>query len=295
MSEISINLARELQITYYLSTIYFVILYYDYLLTLPAEVRLFWFRSRRARWSWPSILFFLNRYAALLGHVPFIIEVFIFPANRTVCETINKFHQFYAALSQLLGIIICAIRVSAIYNHYRPVLAFLVLLILGCIVLGLWGILSGWQQGSPVMLGLDFNIPGCNPLHSPSQSARFAVAWSGPLVFDCAVFVLTATKAFRIGRQFPGSLVRVLLRDGTLYFILLFLANLSNILMYLYAVPVQKGTNTILVNVLSTVAISRLMLNLRATHERSMLGSSRTDESASTVLRMQDLSGRSRV
>jgi len=49
------------------------ILYYDYFLTLSKEVNSFW---RAGSHSWASILFLVNRYMALLGHVPILFLVF---------------------------------------------------------------------------------------------------------------------------------------------------------------------------------------------------------------------------
>ena len=49
-----------------------VILYYEYLLTLPEEVHYFW-RKRR---TLVTILFFLNRYLNLLVNVPLILQTF---------------------------------------------------------------------------------------------------------------------------------------------------------------------------------------------------------------------------
>ena len=48
-------------------------LHYDYCLTFGTEVEHFW---KRARMSFVSILFVLNRYLGLLGPVPVIAEYF---------------------------------------------------------------------------------------------------------------------------------------------------------------------------------------------------------------------------
>ena len=55
-------------------TLFFsVALYYDYFLTIVPEYNLFWVDSRL---SWTSFLFFLNRYSALVAHVPVLIQYF---------------------------------------------------------------------------------------------------------------------------------------------------------------------------------------------------------------------------
>ena len=58
-----------------------VLLYYDYLLTLSNEVDRLWHRRPH---SWASIVFFANRYIALLGHVPFVYSVYADPCKMGV-------------------------------------------------------------------------------------------------------------------------------------------------------------------------------------------------------------------
>lgn len=48
------------------------ILYYDYALTFAREVEHFWPSPYRTG-SWVSVIFFLNRYLAIFGHIPILI------------------------------------------------------------------------------------------------------------------------------------------------------------------------------------------------------------------------------
>ncbi|KAF8055681.1 hypothetical protein FPV67DRAFT_804090 [Lyophyllum atratum] len=52
--------------------IFLVILYYDYTLTLPAEVQRFW----SSPLSWAPSFFYVNRYLALFGHIPVMIQYY---------------------------------------------------------------------------------------------------------------------------------------------------------------------------------------------------------------------------
>ncbi|KAA1473572.1 hypothetical protein DENSPDRAFT_280788 [Dentipellis sp. KUC8613] len=244
MSDLTSGQARALRTSCYLSLIYFTILYYDHLLTFSAEVRLFW--SRR-RLSWPSALFFINRYGALLGHVLCIIGEFMYSDNDEVCFTLHEFYQLYVGFLQLVIFGLCIMRVSAIYNHNRLVIGYLLVVVLASIALYCWFYASGLHQGAQLLRGRD--VVGCHLMFPQSQGARLAVPWFGVLFFDCSIFVLTTAKAFRIGRQYPLSVVRALLRDGTLCFIVLFLANFANILMCLLAPPILKSMNTLLTTV----------------------------------------------
>lgn len=48
------------------------ILYYDYFMTLPMEIERFWFIRKS---SWATFLFFANRYLAVLGYLPVILQI----------------------------------------------------------------------------------------------------------------------------------------------------------------------------------------------------------------------------
>ncbi|KAA1473571.1 hypothetical protein DENSPDRAFT_280649 [Dentipellis sp. KUC8613] len=267
MEHLTSGQARELRTSHYLSLIYFTVLFYDYLLTFSAEVHFFW--SRR-RMSWPSVLFFLNRYGALLGHIPYMIGEFMHPSNEEVCSEIHRFYQIYVGLLQLVIFGLYVIRVSAIYNNSKLVVGYLVVVIVGSIALCCWFIASDARQGAHLLRGP--GVTGCPQVYTHSQGTRPALPWTGVLLFDSSIFVLTTAKAFRIGRQYPRSIISVLLRDGTLCFIVLFLVNLANILTCLFAAPLLKSTNTLITTVMSNVAMSRMMLDLRAADEELKLG-----------------------
>ncbi|KAG6905712.1 hypothetical protein DXG01_001159, partial [Tephrocybe rancida] len=55
----------------YINLVSFTILYYDYALTLPAEIDRFW-TSRTI--SWVSVFYYLNRYLTLFGHIPVMLQ-----------------------------------------------------------------------------------------------------------------------------------------------------------------------------------------------------------------------------
>lgn len=73
------------------------LLYYDYALTLGRECSLFWSSNSFKRWG--SILFFLNRYCGVIGHVPIFVEIFIRP-DSALCHRLRVYHQFLAIVMQ---------------------------------------------------------------------------------------------------------------------------------------------------------------------------------------------------
>ncbi|KAI0271167.1 hypothetical protein BGY98DRAFT_204449 [Russula aff. rugulosa BPL654] len=97
--------------------------------------------------------------------------------------------------------------------------------------------------------------------HPCHRGRSTAVAWAGALAFDTVIFFLTLYKAFKIGRGV--KLLHVIVRDGTMYFSALSLMNLGNIMNLLFAPPLLKTSITSYANVLATILVNRLVLNLR--------------------------------
>jgi hypothetical protein len=85
-----------------ITTYRLALLYYDYTLTFEREYRLFW--SRRNIKQWGYILFFLNRYCGILGHVPVIVEMFPLPKSSlySICKPVNSYHQVLAVMMQTI-------------------------------------------------------------------------------------------------------------------------------------------------------------------------------------------------
>ena len=54
---------------------FLVMLYYDYLLTLPREIQFLW--PPHNRQSWFTLAFFLNRYIPIIGVLPIAVSYFI--------------------------------------------------------------------------------------------------------------------------------------------------------------------------------------------------------------------------
>ena len=57
------------------------VLHYDHFLTLQLEYKLFWLR----KFSWVSVLYYLNRYAAIVASVTMTVEMFVSLSDK-VCQ-----------------------------------------------------------------------------------------------------------------------------------------------------------------------------------------------------------------
>ncbi|EMD34836.1 hypothetical protein CERSUDRAFT_86285 [Gelatoporia subvermispora B] len=244
--------AVQLDTNRYLAVFSFVILYYDYCLTFPMEVDRFWLSRRKI--SWGSSFFFLVRYLSIFGHVPVIFQVFWPSYSPKPCLNLQMYHQLFSVILQVLVGVLLIMRTYALYQRSRKILWLLIAVASGVIAVGCWATLAK-HPDSPI-IPLDV---GCTTsLSTIHIFADFTAAWSGMLVFDLVVFLLTLVKCIKLGRGNARTLLDIFVRDGEC----MAGANLSNILTFIVS-PLIKGVTTIFTNIVSATLISRLMLNLR--------------------------------
>ncbi|KAL5498712.1 hypothetical protein ACEPAH_2067 [Sanghuangporus vaninii] len=247
-------------VNYYLSLIAFAILYYDYLLTFEEEVRFFW---RRRKANSVTILFFLNRYLSIFGVIPVILQSFRSWSDKG-CDALQKFHQFFSVLVQIIVGIILIIRTYALYERNVKIAIIMAIFAFIVVCIGVWAILG---KSSVVEGPFDLSyMLGCHPLIAREGAIRLAAAWGGLLLFDSVIFTLTLVKAIAIWKLGTRRLFHVLVRDGTIYYLVLAMANLSNILTFLIGEPALRGVSTTFANAISVTMLSRLMLNLQNPH-----------------------------
>ncbi|KAJ3877263.1 hypothetical protein F5051DRAFT_453202 [Lentinula edodes] len=110
---------------------------------------------------------------------------------------------------------------------------------------------------------------GTIPSFSDTQGLHLAYLWIGIFVFDLCVFSLTLWKTYCIykdGYMMSRGIGTVVMRDGLMYFGIITLATLANILAFAFGTEFTKGLLPIFSNIISSVMMSRLMLNLREGH-----------------------------
>lgn len=258
--------ASQLNANNYVEVASFAILYYDYFLTIGVEIERFW---KRTPWSLAAILFYLNRYVVLLGYIP-IMVFFIAPQilQRTnSCHAFEIFIQYHLAATHVVISSILVVRTSAIYKDTRWVRLTLVITVIlmtinGCIE---WYFIN--KGHTDELIFPDGSRVGCVNLYSKAQGIELACIWGGLFVLDLMVVVLTIRKTVVLVRDCPGSvnLWANLMRDGAMYFGILSVTNLANILMLVLASPILKSMLPPFINVIASSMMARLMLNLRDT------------------------------
>ncbi|KAJ7429734.1 hypothetical protein B0H11DRAFT_2141412 [Mycena galericulata] len=259
------EIQTQLNSSYYFSAISFTILFYDYFLTFHWETSRYW----NTKITWPMGLFFANRYGTLLGNIPIVFQSFWttpgtphklranYPSLFSRCRLLNTYHQFFIVVMQAIGAAVLILRTYALYGRNNRVLILMVVVFAAVVGVSIWGTLSSGKAAS--------NVPdlllyiGCTYEITHAQSIGLVIAWASLGGFDCMIFFLTLYRALSQWHFTGLKLITVLLRDGT-FINVMAISNLSNILTF---VGHTRGVATTFTNIISSIMISRLMLNLR--------------------------------
>ncbi|KIY65996.1 hypothetical protein CYLTODRAFT_399460 [Cylindrobasidium torrendii FP15055 ss-10] len=269
----------DLRVAQYLNLVAFVVLYYDWIITLGQEISRMWTIDNV---SFSVVGYYLNRYVCLLGHIPVVLQFFVnmepgeqktklcvstICSLKTInlryrrCHTLQLYHQLYAIAIQVIVSTVLIIRTYALYGRSRRIAAFQITVALVALGVGIYALFSGRSKGAPVP-----DLPlyvGCTSGVAKDTAERIGAAWSSMLVFDGVIFYLTVHKAIELNKQRGVNLLRILLRDGAVYFAVMIIANVANIITFFVGRPYFRGAITTFMNVISSTMVSRLILNLR--------------------------------
>ncbi|KAL5487684.1 hypothetical protein ACEPAI_5792 [Sanghuangporus weigelae] len=229
----------------------FAIGLYEYAITLDREIEAFWKR----RFTFATVLWFLNRYILLFSTFPTVVG-FHYPYSDEQCSRFVRFPGSMQIASNVASGLTLSLRVYALYGQAWWVIAVLLPVFLAEIGLEIWAVAGG------VTASLPPGTIGCILTGRPDEGDRFAAFWIGQLVFPTLVFAMTLVRVIRLRRYgtLKGSLLTVIFRDGLCYFFVIFIVNLTNVLTYTESL---KFANAPFTNVITTLMICRLMLNLR--------------------------------
>lgn len=243
---------RRFRNNLYAAFVSITLLWYDYGLTLPAEVSRFW----PGPLNCASFFFYLNRYSSLFIHIPMLVN-YLTQGQLThdMCRHLQLYHQYISVISQVIVGVMLVIRTYALYERDKKVLLLIVAVVVIALVVGLWAFLSTKSLSRQSTL--------CFPPLTKEEGTRFGAAWSGMLVVDTVIFVLTFRKAVSLGNRRNVKLLKLLIRDGSIYFIIMIAANLFNVLTFLLGGCETRGIGTTFTNAISSIMMSRLALNLR--------------------------------
>ncbi|KAH6913272.1 hypothetical protein BKA70DRAFT_1262343 [Coprinopsis sp. MPI-PUGE-AT-0042] len=247
--------------TQYVVAVSLAILLYDYSLTFCKEVSWMWKGSNKV--SAIPILFFIHRYFILLG-VPVLIFQYFWnstdPGRLSTCETLTKVHYGWIFVSQSIVATILILRTHALYGHNRWVLGVLLIFALGATGSAIWALVA-----APTIAFQQTELPpmGCIlPVSFASIKSYMPTIITAGCI-EVLVFALTLYKSVQVIKKENSIILRILLRDGALFFGIVALSYIAILVSFYLFDDHSRGNLATLATSLYSTLISRLILNLR--------------------------------
>ncbi|KAI0674178.1 hypothetical protein C8Q78DRAFT_1075851 [Trametes maxima] len=236
-----------------------VMLFYDIAITFGDEVEKIW----KQRFTGATVLWFLNRYLSPLGYIVIIVSFHDPSWSKATCQRYVLYPEVLKIFTATAVGIIFILRLYSIYSKSNTVLYGFSALLLLELGIKIWAFTDG------TMLQLPPGFVGCILTGRSSPGDRIIYTWVAELVFDSVVFFATLYRTIQLYRRTligeALSLITVIMRDGIMYFAAIFVSNLVTVLIFVFATqPDLKVINASFSTLITSLMVSRLMLNLRA-------------------------------
>ncbi|KAF9264364.1 hypothetical protein L218DRAFT_987077 [Marasmius fiardii PR-910] len=238
-----------------------VMLVYDHMLTFDDELKYIWGRKK----GFPFYLFLIFRY---FTPIVSLINLIALHDPNWVGSLCSNWIWLPVAVGPIVCMatgIILILRVHAIYSQARWVLYLTApVYIVQLVVMG-WAIPAGIPASLPP------GFVGCVPSSAPGTGLRLSGIYIAALAFDAVIFALTLGRAiyYRLTDSLI-PLVTLVIRDGTLYFAVIFVVNLTNVFLMALAPADLSAINAPFASMITAILVARLMINLRAAADNQL-------------------------
>ncbi|KIK50364.1 hypothetical protein GYMLUDRAFT_462208 [Collybiopsis luxurians FD-317 M1] len=179
------------------------------------------------------------------------------------CQAFHTFRGFLLIVEETVVGVLLTIRIYALYDRDKRTLAGMLSIGSVLLMIALFTILFHRSDNSDKILpGVDI---GCHIIISFTVSVEQAAAWEALLLYNVMLFAMTLLKAYKTHqelRPFRIPLVYIILRDGSLYFGVVAIANAINISTFYYPWPFTRAAPAGFSSSMSVTMMSRLMFNL---------------------------------
>lgn len=237
-----------------------VLFLWDYMVTLDDEVRYFW----RGKMTLASVLFMVNRYVNLLIAMMEIMAQSPFQ-NIKSCGPFVRVLQSFLVISLLISAAFATLRIYAIWGcDWRPAAPILALALCSPILYIFMYANESAQPAPPPSVGCSISVQFTYDRYRKLLLANEAstVAYNG------LALALTLVKSLGLRKRASELRVRTgisqfLLKDGTLYFFTFLCVNMAQLLTTATISWNDMNYAAYYVSPVTSVLISRFLLNLR--------------------------------
>ncbi|KAH8916374.1 hypothetical protein BT69DRAFT_784204 [Atractiella rhizophila] len=234
-------------------TALFAIYGWDFIVTFPDEYKMMW---KAERWTPVRVAFFLNRYYGLLDNVMFMC-LFWFKIKPKTCDKIHLLEPIASAAVVLICEFLFAARVLAVWNRRRWIAWFFGTFAIFAFVVQVWSVIPNRALVLP---------PGSRGCFSARGAKNYIwVYWVPPLLYDTTATIFVTLPLISHWRKSQRTrLLTIFARDGVLYFFVIFVCNLVNVIYFSIPTVVNPVLNAPLPLIFTTMMASRIVLHLRS-------------------------------
>ncbi|RPD60336.1 hypothetical protein L226DRAFT_525611 [Lentinus tigrinus ALCF2SS1-7] len=236
---------------------------YEYMITLGREVELFW----RGRLTGAAILFFFNRYLSLVVDVYGLLENMHVPDK--ICPNVARSSKALDILQYFPWAVFSALRAFALTKNWP--LATLIFL-LSMVPLGV-----NFAHFAFNSTGANF-FTGCLTTDDVSSELAKQLTIASRTCLITADILLIYVTWFnmyrRTGPRHPtvqNRFLNVLLRDGTVYFVVLAILNILHLTLSLLSIEYSISNISFVTQFsepITTILISRFLMHLQSANRR---------------------------
>jgi len=262
MAEAYISIGYDVMAIRYYTMALQMVYYYDYLLTLPDEIKYAWTGKK----TWIFSVFILNRYYPALYQTWVFFVGFLPQFTHQTCDKTAFIQILTFFLCTLLAQVSITVRLYALTLGRKRIVAFFSAITFTQVVIGVYTIVITAHKPAQRLPLIPLQA---YDLCIFSRSPRFELVYmSLSLFFDAMAFsvIVFVSFGFKAGLSSQGgrpSIIRTIVEDSTLYFLVIFSSHLVSFLMLLVARPSVQLLPSAGNLVLLPIMISRLMLSLK--------------------------------
>jgi len=239
------------------------ILVYDYLLTLPLEIKYIWF----SRWRYTEVMFLLIRYMSFVTIAFALHNRLVLNVPADVCRVTGPLVEWLLLSKTLLAESVLAIRTWAVWRRNRAVgVGLAALMVVNVVVRCVKGYKfeNSMKYFSPPYSG----FRGCY-LQAAAFSRILEINYGTLTGVEAIILGLMTISAFRLYRHGNSSeLSHVIHRDGIQFYVCLLLITAGNVGMIVAAPPELVTALTPMEAVLYSVFTCRVILSIRDVSNR---------------------------
>ncbi|KAF8631118.1 hypothetical protein AX17_005163 [Amanita inopinata Kibby_2008] len=202
------------------------ILYFDYLLTLDAEVNLIW----KAPWNLVKVLYLIMRYMPFMD-VTMILYYTVTPGVSTsACVTTGRIAPASIVIGVIIAETLLAIRTWTLWRKNLIIAVIFAAIGAGCFIPTLVIVISYIHSVHHIETPNPMLFP-CITTKKPSLSIIYALF----LAFEVVILVFTAIAGISAYRQSKSPFVKMVTQDGIMYYVYLGALSIGNIVMIVVA------------------------------------------------------------